>query len=291
MQKTSMPGAAPDSGTAFGRPRSFLNNRFVYLVLSQRARGLSIGVNLNPDQRCSFNCVYCEVSRTRKEPERFVDIETMSAELKSLLRRVQTGKAGELPGFHNLPAELLQLKEVALSGDGEPTLCPNFRAVVEAVVRLRCGRKLPCFKIVLITNTTGLDLPEVQRGLELLAGLDEIWVKLDAGTQAYMNKINRPDVKLRKVMGNILLVARERPVVVQSLFASIDGEDPPQREITQYVHRLQELKAAGAQISLVQVYSAHRPPDRPGCGHLPLKRLYDIARRVREDAGLKAEVF
>ena len=62
------------------------------------------------------------------------------------------------------------------------------------------------------------------------------------------------------------------------------------------VRALQELKAGGAQISLVQVYSAHRPPalarkGRADCGHLPLKSLSQIARRVRQATGLKAEVF
>ena len=43
--------------TAFGCPRDFLNNRFVYAVISARAHGLSLGVNMNPDKRCSFDCL------------------------------------------------------------------------------------------------------------------------------------------------------------------------------------------------------------------------------------------
>ena len=54
--------AAPVA-TAFGCPRNFLDNRFVYTVVSARARGLSIGINMNPDRFCNFDCVYCEVNR------------------------------------------------------------------------------------------------------------------------------------------------------------------------------------------------------------------------------------
>jgi hypothetical protein len=79
--------------------------------------------------------------------------------------------------------------------------------------------------------------------------------------------------------------------VIQSLFPLIRDEEPPAEEIEQYVNRLQELKAGGAQIALVQIYSAHRPPHLPDCGHLPLKSLSRIARRVRAVTGLKAEVF
>lgn len=285
------PTGPPHLDTAFGRPRNFLNHRFVYTVISQRARGLSIGVNLNPDKRCNFDCPYCEVNRDEPARDHKVDVKVMAAELESLLVQAYDDKLRELAWFRNLPPELLQLKEVALSGDGEPTLCANFAEIVREVVHLRSKGKFPFFKIVLITNTAGLDLPGVKAGLKSLAPQDEVWVKLDAGTQKYMDIVNRADITLRKVTSNILRIGRQRPVVIQSLFPSIDSQGPPPEEIEQYVRRLQKLNAAGAQISLVQIYSAHRPPHRPYCGHLPLKSLSHIARRVREVTGLKAEVF
>ena len=277
--------------TAFGRPRTFLNNRFVYAVISQRAGGLSIGVNMNPDKRCNFDCPYCEVNRDAAPLDQKVVLPVMVAELENLLTLSHEGKLHELPWFRNLPDELLQLKEVALSGDGEPTLCPNFTEVVREVVYVRSKGKFPFFKIVLITNSTGLHLPEVKHGLQLLTTRDQIWAKLDAGTQEYMNKVNGGDATLKKVLANILQIGRDRPIVIQSLFPSINGEEPPLEEIEEYVQRLGELKTAGAQISMVQVYSAHRPPQRSECGHLPLKTLSQISRRVHEVTGLKAEVF
>ena len=92
-------------------------------------------------------------------------------------------------------------------------------------------------------------------------------------------------------MDNILALGIQRPIVIQSLFPAVRGRGPTPDEITAYAERLNELKKAGAQISLVQVYSAHRPPADPNCGHLPLRTLSDIARRVREITGLKTEVF
>jgi wyosine [tRNA(Phe)-imidazoG37] synthetase (radical SAM superfamily) len=278
--------------TAFGRPRNFLGNRFIYAVISQRARGLSIGVNLNPDKKCNFDCVYCEVNHAEPPRDLEIDVKVMSAELQQLLRLTFEGRLRELAWFRNLPDELLQLKSVTLSGDGEPTLCPKFSEVVQEVARIRSQGTFPFFKIVLVTNTAGLTLPETRKGLQLFTARDEIWAKLDAGTQTYMDKVNRPDIPLRKVLANILAIGRERPIIIQSLFPLIGGEEPPAEEIEQYVQRLQELKAGGAQISLVQIYSAHRPPQRGDyCGHLPLRTLSYIARRVREVTGLRAEVF
>ena len=278
------------AGTAFGLPRNFLGNRFVYAVISQRARGLSIGVNLNPEKYCNFSCVYCEVKRDRAVLERPVDVKALSAELKQLLQLVEKGRLRDVEWFSKMPPQLLELKEVALSGDGEPTLCPNFDEVMEAVLHLRSIQG-PYFKIVVITNTAGLPLPHVRRGLHRLAQGDEIWVKLDAGTQPYMDRVNRSNMKLRSVLPNILQLGRERPIVIQSLFPLLDGAEPSPEEIEQYAHRLQELKAGGAQISLVQIYSAHRPAQNPHCGHLPLRSLSQIARCVREMTGLRAEVF
>ena len=279
------------SDTAFGRPRDFLGNRFVYAVISPRARGLSLGVNMTPDRLCNFNCLYCEVDRRTPSPYSELDVEAMGAELRRTLGLLQQGGLRERPWYHSLPDELLQLHHVALSGDGEPTLAPNFSEAVQTVVRIRAVGGFPFFKIVLITNATGLDRSEVQGALQNFAKSDEIWAKLDGGTQAFINRINRPSVPLEKILWNILTLARRRPVIIQSLFPAINGEEPPREEIDQYAQRLWELKNEGAQISLVQIYSAARPMAHAECGHLPLKTLSRIAQTVRHVTGLKAEVF
>jgi wyosine [tRNA(Phe)-imidazoG37] synthetase (radical SAM superfamily) len=274
---------------ALGLSRTFLDNRFVYAVISQRAHGLSIGVNLNPNKYCNFDCVYCEVKHAHSAAECAVDVPVMTEELQQLLELARTKKLHELHAFSRIPHELLELKEVALSGDGEPTLCPNFEEVVKSVLHIRA--RLPFFKVVLITNTTGLPLPQVRSGLQLLTSQDEIWVKLDAGTEDYLKQINRPDLTLQTIMANILQLGRERPIVIQSLFPLYEGDEPSQEEIEQYALRLKELKSGGAQISLVQIYSAHRPAQDTKCGHLSLKTLSQIARYVRDTTGLKAQVF
>lgn len=282
-----------DSGcpqTAFGSPRDFLDNRFVYTVVSPRARGLSVGVNLSPEKICNFSCIYCEVHRNG-DPRQPLDVEVMAAELKKTLQLVWAGRLRERPCYRALPDELLQLRHVALSGDGEPTLSPKFADALQAVVHVRALGGFPFFKLVLLTNGTGLDLPHVQQGLKYFTRSDEIWVKLDGGTQAYVNKVNRPQVPLEKVLANIRLLGRQRPLVIQSLFPAINEEQPPLEEIDQFARRLLELKNAGAEISLVQIYSATRPTTHSECGHLPLKVLSRIAQTVRQTTGLKAEVF
>lgn len=277
--------------TACGYARNFLQNRFVYVVVSPRAHGLSVGINMNPDKRCNFDCVYCEVNRAIPSRDHRLEVPVMIHELDHTLALALDGRLHGLPGFQSLPPELLQLRHVALSGDGEPTLCPNFCEAVQAIVHLRALSKYPFFKLVLVSNATALDSPAVQAGLHTLTPQDELWLKLDGGTQAYFERIDRPAVPFEKVLHNILLVGKQRPIIIQGLFPRFNGEEPPADEIDQFVERLRELKEAGARISLIQIYSAMRPTMHPECGHLPLRSLSRIAHTVRAGTGLPVEVY
>ena len=288
------PIADPSPGSsaeAFAWPREFSAKHFVYTVISPRARGLSIGVNFNPDQQCNFDCIYCEVDRRRPAGKKSLEVGVMIAELRHALEMISSGKIRQDPHYARLPESLLCLRHVTLSGDGEPTLCPNFAEAVAAILHLRATGLFPFFKLVLVTNATGLDARHVAPSVKRLDSSDEVWVKLDAGSEDYFQKVNRPQVPLSKVMVNITMLGRVRPVVIQSLFPSIDGREPAEEEIKQYLARLLELKAAGTMISLVQVYSATRPVGNPCCGHLPLHSLFRIAKLIRSETGLKAEVF
>lgn len=285
------PTPATKQAAPFEQPRDFLANRFVYLTISPRARGLSIGVNLNPNGECNFNCVYCEADRERLEGDQEIDCDVAAVELEEALGLVNRGELNQYPPYKDLPKELLRLRHVALSGNGEPTISPKFLEAVEMVVHLRALGRHPFFKIVLITNGTGLDRPKVQAGLNMLTPRDEVWVKLDAGTTQSMEVMNRSTVPLDQLLKNILLTARRRPVIIQSLFCQVGRNVPTVAEIEAFAARVKELKEQGAQITLVQIYSATRPTPHSDVRHLPLKSLSDIAAIVRRVAGVNAEPF
>jgi wyosine [tRNA(Phe)-imidazoG37] synthetase (radical SAM superfamily) len=213
----------PQVETASGCARNFLGNRFVYVVICARAGGLSIGLNLNPDKRCNFNCVYCEVNRQAPSAERELDVGVMAAELEKTLVLIHSGQIRRLAGYGALNADLLRLRHVAFSGDGEPTLCARFAEAVQEVVHVRARRVLPFFKMVLITNGSNLDSDAVQDGLRFFTCDDEIWIKLDAGTQECMDRINRSQIPLDKVMENTWLIGRKRPIIIQSLFPLLNA--------------------------------------------------------------------
>jgi wyosine [tRNA(Phe)-imidazoG37] synthetase (radical SAM superfamily) len=279
------------SSLPFALPFDRCGNRFVYTVISPRARGLSVGVNMNPDTFCNFDCCYCETNRIRRAMELKLDVNEMLIELERTLEMVHDGRIRERETYKRLPAELLQLKHVTLSGDGEPTLSPQFREAVEGVLLVRARGSAGCFKLVLVTNGSGLNLPHVRESLGLFRSTDEVWIKLDAGTQEHMSRVNKSQTPLSEIVDNIRTIGLQRPVVIQSLFPTINGEGPSESEIEAYVGVLQGLKSDGAQITNVQIYSATRPTVHSECGHLPLRDLTRIARRVREAAQVPAEVY
>lgn len=280
-------------GPCLGGGREFFGNRYVYVVFSPRAAGLTVGVNLNPDRRCNFDCVYCEVNRSRPAEAPPFSAEVMAAELLEVLELFHTGQLREkLPWLTAVPAELLHLRHVALSGEGEPTLCESFSEAVQAVVHIRARGLLPFFKIVLLSNASVLDQPQVQAGLRFLIQKDELWLKLDCGSAGAFERINRPQgVSFSRVLENILTVGRRRPIIIQSLFPMLNGKEPSDADVDLYSARLSDLREGGANIALVQIYSATRPTTRSECRHLPLKALSRIAHRVRTATGLPVEVF
>ena len=250
---------------------------------------MSIGVNLSPGRNCNFNCIYCQVNRSR--PARLVpiDFDVLAAELGDLLANHEQVFADQK--YRDIPARLRAIKNIAFSGDGEPTVSPAFPAATGLVAELRSTFGLADAKIVLLTNACLLREPTV---LQTLAFLDEhngeIWAKLDAGTQTYFERVNRPSHPLTHVLDNILVTARVRPIVIQSLFMRIDNAPPPADEITAYVDRLRWLIDNGGQLKLVQVYTVARPTAEPYVTGLMPEQLELIADAIRP-LGVPVETF
>src|SRR5437016_1181212 len=141
--------------------RNFAENLYVYAVVSRRSKGVSIGVNLNPDKVCNFDCVYCQVDRKTPPVVRDVDEAQLLDELDEMLDLVTTGRLFEHERFRQTPPTLRRLNDIAFSGDGEPTTCPRFLDIVRAAADLKRRRGLDEVKLVLITNGTMFHRPPV----------------------------------------------------------------------------------------------------------------------------------
>jgi wyosine [tRNA(Phe)-imidazoG37] synthetase (radical SAM superfamily) len=290
MPDSPTPNNAQDLFTIHSR--SFEQNRYVYPVVSRRAAGVSIGVNLNIDKVCNFDCIYCQVDRTEMGEREFVEVQRLSEELEHSVELITSGRIYDGPRFSHVPEPLRRLNDIALSGDGEPTTYRNFEEVVAVCAKVRERHGLKDMKIVLITNATMFHRPHVQRGLELLdANNGEIWAKLDAGTEAYYDRVARSAIRFSKIMDNLRWAASIRPIVIQTLFMEIEGERPDEAELTAYSDRLSEIIQSGGHIKLVQIHTVARAPAEAYVSALSDERVEEIAELVRDRTGLEVAAY
>jgi wyosine [tRNA(Phe)-imidazoG37] synthetase (radical SAM superfamily) len=285
-------------------PRLFEHNRFVYPVLSRRSGGISIGVNLNPDKICNFDCIYCQVDRRSQSETRFVETAALIDELRTTLDLVTSGRIYDAEKFANVPPHLRRLNDIAFSGDGEPTTYKNFDELMHLCAEVKRDFESgnlasaarpnlsPSIKMVLITNASMFHRPHVQRGLAMLdENNGEIWAKLDAGTDEYYHLIERTTIPFRQILDNITAAARVRPLVIQSLFMRVAGDPPTTAELEAFCERLNEITAAGGQLKLVQIYTVARRPTESYVAPLSDAEVDAIVTLVTKRTGLNAQPY
>ena len=265
--------------------RELGDNRYVYPVVSRRAAGLSIGVNLNPDKVCNFDCPYCQVDRRVPGDEARIDLDRLKSELDDVLDRVTQGDLWSKAPFSTVAPELRRVADIALAGDGEPTSPPEFPAAADLLRRCRDGAGLTV-PIRLLTNSTLLHRARVKLGLPFV---DELWCKLDAGTESWFSKVDGTSFPFERVLANLRETVARRPIVVQSMFCALGDEAPDDAEIAAWAGRLAELATIGT-VQEVQVYTVARPPADSSVRALPRARLDAIAA-VASARGLKVEVW
>lgn len=272
--------------------RQFEQNRFVYPVLSRRSEGISIGVNLNPDKVCNFDCIYCQVDRTSQSETQFVATAALLEELGSILDLCSSGAIFETEKFKETPPQFRRLNDIAFSGDGEPTTFKNFDEVIAACADLKRSRGLDDVKMVLITNASMFHRPHVQRGLAILdQNNGEIWAKLEAGTEEYFKLIDRTPIPFRQILDNITAAAKVRPLVIQALFMRVACEPPSAAELSAFCDRLNEIAAAGGKLKLIQVYTVARKPTESYVSPLADAEVDGIVDLVRSRTGLPAKAY
>jgi wyosine [tRNA(Phe)-imidazoG37] synthetase (radical SAM superfamily) len=264
--------------------------RYVYPVVSRRARGVSLGVNLNPNDACNWRCVYCQVPGLTFGNGPALDLERLEEELRGLL-----GELGS-PGWmeRHVPEGLRRLNDLAFSGNGEPTSSPDFERAVARVARVRADLGLAeRTELVLITNGSLVHKPTVQAGLRRLAEAGgRVWFKLDAGTDGGLARINTNRAGLARTRSNLRLAAGLCPTWIQTLALDWNGPSLAGAELEGYCALLEELLAGGAELRGVLLYGLAREshqPEAPELAALPEGRMREIAERIRR-TGLPVEL-
>ncbi|MCB1188880.1 MAG: 4Fe-4S cluster-binding domain-containing protein [Leptospiraceae bacterium] len=241
--------------------RTFENYEYTYPVISRRAKGLSIGINLSRIKECNFACVYCQVDRTIKTPQtRKINLEKLKSEILFLLESALSGELFSHPRFAGATKEYQVVKDISFSGDGEPTMSSYFEKAAEMVIGIveECQSRNIFIKPTVITNGYNLQNPQVS---EILKKMDVLgggpWVKLDAGTEEEYQKVACTNLKYKMILDNIITFSSTTPILMQTiLFHWSDGK--PSFELEPMIEQLLSLKDKGANIKQIQLYTIAR---------------------------------
>jgi pyruvate-formate lyase-activating enzyme len=262
--------------------RSAEGLRYVYPVVSRRAGGVSVGINLNPNNACNWACVYCQVPDLARGNGPVIDLALLERELDGFLERILHGDFM----VTRVPEGARRLNDVAFSGNGEPTTSRDFPAAIECAGRVLARHGLlGRLKVVLITNGTGTGRATVRRALARLAELGgEVWFKLDRATRAGMTAVNGASDSPAAVARRLEAAARLCPTWLQTCLFSVDGEPPDEAECDAWLAFVRARIDAGTPLRGVLLYGLARPSMQPGSARLsslPQSWMASFAERVR----------
>lgn len=261
--------------------------RYVYAVVSRRAGGVSVGVNLNPNRACNWRCVYCQVEGLSRGAGPEIDLARLEGELDAMLGAVIDGDFMA----ESVAEGARVLRDVAFSGDGESTTSPSFRGAVEVVGRVLARRK-PGLPVVLITNGSMVDRRAVRGALADLAAIHgEAWFKLDAATDEGIRRMNSVTTTARRHLARLATCASIVPTWVQTCVLERDGVHEP-REVDAYVDALAAAVREGVPLRGVRMYSLARPSHQPEASSLApatAEWMDSLAARLR-DVGLTVQI-
>jgi wyosine [tRNA(Phe)-imidazoG37] synthetase (radical SAM superfamily) len=249
-----------------------LFDKIVYGPIHSRRLGNSLGINLLPAdyKLCSFDCLYCHFGWTKKPTT------DVGKSLKDLPRVDEVVKAVEEAAKSSLEFDFF-----TFSGNGEPTLHPQFGVVVEEIVRIK-NKHRPMAKIALLSNSTGLKDETVRASV---ADIDFPMFKLDAGTEEKFRAINRPakGVNFAEVVNSLASI---ESLYVQTLLIDGTPTNVAPEDLEAYFRQISKIRPKE-----VHIYSIDRPVPATRISLVPPERLEEIAFEGRKKTGVPIKAW
>ncbi len=255
----------------------FLFDKVVFGPVYSRRLGVSLGINLLPDNSkyCNFNCIYCECGWTEiKKGEKII-----LPKREKLIARL-TEKLKELKGTVNEP------DTITFAGNGEPTVHPDFAAIIDDTINIR-NQYAPKAKISVLSNASMLHKPVV---VEALKKIELNIQKLDSGIEKTFYLINQPaaGISFKKIVDGLL--AFDGKLILQTLFfrGEYNGQysdNTTTEELDAWLHLVKKIQPES-----VMIYTFERGTPADNLEKLSEDELKAIAKMV-EQAGFKTAVF
>ena len=261
--------------------------RYVYPVVSRRAGGVSVGINLNVNNACNWACIYCQVPGLARGGPPAVDLDLLEAELRGLLGEIVLGDYLQ----QHVPEGARRLVDVAFSGNGEPTAAREFaQAVILVEQVLRDFGLLGNIKMRVITNGSQMDKTKVLEAVSHLSGCNgEVWFKLDAGTEAGFERINSIHMRPAAVAKRLRACAGRCDTWVQTCVFALDGAPPAPQEMEAYLGMLKQVADVVKGVLVYGVVRQSYQPEAPRISAVPQAWLDNLVQDIRA-LGLQVRV-
>lgn len=256
---------------------TFLFDRIIFGPVKSRRLGVSLGINLLPGSRkvCNFNCIYCECGWTIDKTA-----EKSALPKRDEIYRALERKLSEMKSKNSAP------DVITFAGNGEPTLHPDFPAIVDDTIELR-NRYFPEARIAVLSNSTTITIPSVR---EALLKVDQNILKLDSGFDLTVRVHNQPrvNVNVAELIANLRKFNGQ--LIIQTLFLrgthngkSVDNTTPG--EIEAWLRAVEMIKPFE-----VMIYTISRDtPQGSMLEKVPLSELKRIAGMVNK-LGIRTSV-
>lgn len=257
--------------------------RYVYPVISRRAGGVSVGINLNPNNACNWRCVYCQVPDLTRGTAPPVDLALLEQELRAFLTELLHGEFMQ----KRVPVEARRINDIALSGNGEPTSAQEFAEIITLISRVRRELAVPdTVKTVLITNGSLLHRDEIQQGLRKMAQIHgEVWFKFDRASVEGMLQVNDTHARLSQVRSNLIAAMSCCPTWLQTCWFAMDGAPPSSQDEADYLAFVSDIVREGYPLQGVLLYGLARPSmqaESERLSALPIELMQAFATRITQ---------
>lgn len=280
---SQLPSPAHMKLTTIDHRRDSAELNYLYPVLSRRAGGVSIGVNLNPNNACNWQCIYCQVPDLVRGTAPDIDLDVLRRELRTVLGSIA---AGDFFDHFDVDEEFRRVCDIAISGNGEPTSARALPAIVDAIGDTASAMGLlGNIKLVLITNGSLIRRPHVREGLARWAALGgEVWFKVDSATASGLRRVNRVARSPATMARDLSACAALCPTWIQTSLFALDQQAPPEAELHAYLDWLDARLRAGVPLRGVLLYGLARPSlqaEAPRLSPLSADWLERFAQRLR----------
>lgn len=259
--------------------RDVVGLKYVYPVISRRAGGVSVGINLNVNNACNWRCIYCNVPNLTRGTPPPIELDVLEQELRAFLQDVLHEDFMQL----HVNEEDRQLKDIAFSGNGEPTSAKEFPQVLGIVERvLQDFDLLGKIKVRLITNGSLMDKPAVLQSMQHLAKLNgEVWFKVDGGSKAAIARVNDVNLNPESHLQRLRQCAMACPTFIQTCMFSLDGAPPSETEINDYLALVSQAKDVIQGVHLYGLARRSEQAEVDRLSRLPAEWLEAVAERIR----------